>query len=100
MIEKDDDDDDNDDGDDDDDDDGGGGGGGDDDDEYDHQHDHQFDQYDHKYDQYVQCCFVVLLFCCFVVSWVELGLGPLGEIFHCINWYLMSLIVYRSTPVL
>ena len=58
MIEKDDDDD-NDDGDDDDDD---GGGGGDDDDEYDHQHDHQFDQYD----QYVQCCFVVLLFCCFL----------------------------------
>ena len=38
----------------------------DDDDEYDHQHDHQFDQYDHKYDQYVQCCFVVLLFCCFL----------------------------------
>ena len=58
----------------------------DDDDEYDHQHDHQFDQYDHKYDQYVQCCFVVLLFCCFVVSWVELGWGPLGDFFHCINW--------------
>ena len=40
----------------------------DDDDDDDHHH-HQFDQYDHKddqYVQYVQCCFVVLLFCCFL----------------------------------